>query len=171
MPLGAFSPPHTLPNPKSYYPKLLNPSSEPQNPNLTVPQPVLKLEVDSRSETGFTGIDTSGGGGKRTSVFRGPGFLRHTIDNWEEAGRVLMIVAYAVGREVLKSRFSLGFQPIPSIKSIFSPQVPIAPGKSRLLNRQVFRFKKAPPRKIIGSLPGWLYHKSNNVILECGDKP
>ena len=78
--------------------------------------------------------------GRRASEFIQPAFMRHVIDNWAQKGSVLQIVVYAV---------------------------PIAPGRCRLLNRQVFQFKAKVPRIIIGNLPKWVFHKQNNVILVC----
>jgi hypothetical protein len=132
-------------------------------------------QVTERSKAGFTGRNVGADAaqtaqmGKRNSEFIAPGFMRHVIDNWETRGSVLQIVVYAL---------------------------PVAPGKCRLLNRQVFQLKvgaftgtysggclltthrtlTAPwggcvqsklPRTIIGNLPKWLFHKQVRDKQAC----
>jgi hypothetical protein len=80
----------------------------------------MDAQVNERSKLGFTGRNVGADAaltaqmGKRNSEFIAPGFMRHVIDNWETRGSVLQIVVYAL---------------------------PVAPGKCRLLNRQVFQLK------------------------------
>lgn len=80
----------------------------------------MEVQVTERSKAGFKGRNVGANAaqtaqmGMRNSEFIAPGFMRHVIDNWETRGSVLQIVVYAL---------------------------PIAPGKCRLLNRQVFQLK------------------------------
>jgi len=101
--------------------------------------PITTLQVKNRGKYGFEGSQDRNVPGRRTSVFQAPAFLRHTIDRQEENGSLLLIVVYAV---------------------------PVSPGHCRLLNRQVFKLKSSFAMGIISRLPGWVFHPSNNVILE-----
>jgi len=101
--------------------------------------PVTTLTLDDRGKWGFTGKQGPEASGNRTSVFQAPGYLCHTIDREEEKGSVLLIVVYGV---------------------------PVAPGRCRLLNRQVFKLKSKMAMSIIPKVPGWMFHPSNNTILE-----
>mmetsp|Transcript_13287 Transcript_13287/g.23646 ORF Transcript_13287/g.23646 Transcript_13287/m.23646 type:complete len:212 (-) Transcript_13287:646-1281(-) len=101
--------------------------------------PITTLTVDKRGKAGFTGKQDSAAPGKRTSVFQAPAYLCHTIDRVEEKGSFLLIVVYGV---------------------------PVAPGRCRLLNRQVFKLKSNAAMSVISKLPGWVFHPGNNTILE-----
>lgn len=120
--------------------------------------PVTTLTLDDRGKWGFTGKQGPEASGNRTSVFQvgvprclgwrlpastrqappgtslhaaaptpqAPGYLCHTIDREEEKGSVLLIVVYGV---------------------------PVAPGRCRLLNRQVRTSHPMPPAALSPSPP------------------
>ncbi|KAL6764549.1 hypothetical protein V8C86DRAFT_2471996 [Haematococcus lacustris] len=96
------------------------------------------------SLAGFTGLweagPRAGQMGPQTTTFHAPCYLKHKLDASEKRGFQSLTVVYAV---------------------------PQAPGRCRLINRNVVRFTRTSlPARLLRLLPRWVSHVGSHVPLE-----